>query len=235
MTTKSRRLSYKHPRNQKTDHSVHRKNMKTGPSRILIPAIIISLNIAEAWSQAQFSPNAVGYEDVTFVAGSNLVANLPLTAANNTISNLFNGVPDGTIFLPWNTNAAAFGPTNSFSTASGWADPNATLVLPHGGFLWLPAATTISFAGEPALPGGLFAACYHYPSGRSVTVMPSSSCAGALQPVPDGTQLARWNRVRQDWELYFWVNVGDPAFNGWYDEAFNKVDVHLDPGESARF
>ena len=44
--------------------------------------------------------SVIGYFDVTFVAGSNLIAN-PLNASDNTVSNVLRGVPDGTVLLPF--------------------------------------------------------------------------------------------------------------------------------------
>ena len=93
-----------------------------------------------AWAQSRFSVNAVGYVDANFVAGSNLVAN-PLNAGNNTISNLFRGVPHGSVCLPWDRNSAAFAVSNTYHAVSGWTDPSATVVIPNGGFLRLPSAT----------------------------------------------------------------------------------------------
>src|SRR4051812_16391046 len=71
--------------------------------------------------QAQiYSVNMVGYADVDFVAGSNLVAN-PFNAGNNTVSNLFRGVPDGTMFIRGNRGPELrFEPTNQYSAVSGW-------------------------------------------------------------------------------------------------------------------
>jgi hypothetical protein len=174
-------------------------------------AVLLSL---PAGAQSGFSINAVGYVDVTFVAGSNLVAN-PLNAGNNSISNLFRGVPDGSVFLPWDKNSATFAVSNSYHAASGWTDPGATLVSPDGGFLWLPSATQISFAGDVYWPAGQpLAACYSYPAGLSITILPQGRC-GDICPFdqcpgwpPGGTTFIRWNRFRQSW---------DPAITYFYD------------------
>ena len=68
--------------------------------------------IGPAAAQERFSANAIGYVDASFSAGSNLVAN-PLNAGNNTISNLFCGVPEGSVFLPWDPDVVPYGSYSS--------------------------------------------------------------------------------------------------------------------------
>jgi hypothetical protein len=153
-------------------------------------------------AQPRYSANFVGYYDADFVAGSNLVAN-PFDAGNNTISNLFAGVPSGSFFIPWNqlNFAAGLGPTNFYSSASGWTDGAVALVRPFGGFLWLPEPKRISFAGQvwPRM-------CVPFPPGLSVSgVLPFHRCGFCASfdcPAEflEGTMVIRWDRQNQRWD-----------------------------------
>src|SRR5689334_17990722 len=88
-------------------------------------------------AQSVYSVNALGYVDLNLAPGMNLIAN-PFSASDNSVSNLFRGVPDGSYFLPWNAPSGGFGPTNYFTESSGWTDPTFTLLSPNGGFLSVP-------------------------------------------------------------------------------------------------
>jgi hypothetical protein len=193
-----------------------------------ILATIMGVWLTPASSRAQFtySVNAVGYVDANFVAGSNLISN-PLFAGDNTLASLFKNVPDGTVFLPWDQAAKTFRPTNRFTFGSGWSDPSAVFLAPNGGFLWLPTATKISFAGQPwsIIPGP----CLNYPAGESVFSWFSpfrcfSDCA-CNEYFQDGDALITWNRETQTYRQPATYTQG----NGW--EPFTVLDVT----ESAHF
>jgi hypothetical protein len=129
-------------------------------------------------------------------------------------------VPDGSVFLPWDRNSATFAVSNTYHAVSGWTDPNATLSMPIGAFLWLPSATQISFVGELSSP----IACYSYPQGLSVTVLPESVCAFCIVgPCPtwasDGAVFTRWNASRQawDWEASsFYLVDSQSGYADWF-------------------
>src|SRR5262245_28579390 len=63
--------------------------------------VLVAGGLTQVLAQPRYSANFVGYRDADFFAGSNLVAN-PFDAGNNTLSNLFAGVPSGSYFLHWN-------------------------------------------------------------------------------------------------------------------------------------
>lgn len=195
-----------------------------------------------ASAQFVYSANLIGYADIDFVAGSNLVAN-PFNAGDNRISRLFQGVPDGTVFLPFNRGSVTFEPTNRYSSATGWTDPAATLRSPNGGFLWLPAPTRISFAGDylwgPVTnrSGGIrWEVLDHFPQ-----TWPPVICASITDPCPqnappDGTQFWKWNRALQQYDIFTYTS----AFPGiepyvWYDKIFNIVTPVLEIGEAGLF
>ena len=166
-------------------------------------AVVIGawLPLASACAQPVYSVNALGYVDANFVAGSNLIAN-PLFAGDNTISNLFRDVPEGSFFLPWDQGSKTFSPTNRFTLGSGWSDPNAVFLAPSGGFLWLPAPTRISFVGQPwgVIPGP----CLNYPAGESVfswidqqQIVCVIHCDCNEPFEHDGNVILTWNRQTQ--------------------------------------
>jgi len=78
--------------------------MKSMPLPLQVPLFLAAILLVEdvrnqGITQTRYSVNVVGYSDADFVAGSNLVAN-PLNAGNNTLSNLFDGVPSGSLLFP---------------------------------------------------------------------------------------------------------------------------------------
>ena len=184
-----------------------------GPFRLAMILLLVTGGLTLGIAQTRYSANVVGYSDAEFVAGSNLVAN-PLNAGNNTLSNLFAGVPSGSFFLPWDPVSRTFGPANQFSSQSGWTDGAATLSAAQGGFLWLPALQRISFVGEPWPP-----MCITFPQGESVFgFMPRLSCDlcggvyDCLINPPDGTVVQKWDRQNQQFNSWQFMDCE----TGWY-------------------
>ena len=184
------------------------------PIRIAAIILLVASGLAQAIAQPRYSANVVGYSDADFVAGSNLVAN-PFNAGNNTLSNLFAGLPSGSFFLPWDPVHRTFGPANQFTSQAGWTDSAATLRRPEGGFLWLPAPKRITFVGEPWPP-----MCVTFPAGESVAaVLPQYACgfcAGfndCLMSPPDFTVVRKWDRQNQQFiSCQYTLDYGwDPA------------------------
>jgi hypothetical protein len=200
-----------------------------GPFRLAAILLLVSGGLTLGIAQTRYSANVVGYSDAEFVAGSNLVAN-PFNARNNTLSNLFAGLPSGSFFLPWDPVSRTFGPANQFSSQSGWTDGAATLSGAQGGFLWLPAPKRISFVGEPWPP-----TCVTFPEGESVVgFMPRLSCdlcAGVndcLIYPPDHTIIEKWDRQGQYFRVYDFLGWE----LGWYPDI---VTPTLAPDEAALF
>ena len=192
--------------------------------------LVVAGPLASARAQSVVSLNALGYVDVNFPAGSNLVAN-PLFAADNRVSNLFRDLPSGSYFLPWDQGGGTFGPTNRYTSSNGWTTPHATFLAPDGGFLWLPTATKISFVGQPwgLIPGP---GCLTYPIGETVLGwLPTRACGICILPencppmFSDGLSVVTWNPQTQaynDAQTYF--------------EGFGWVpsEPSLGPAQSAR-
>lgn len=214
--------------------------MKHAPSSNRHPIVLVSflmfLLSCRALAQPVYSMNLVAYFDANLVAGSNLVAN-PFFSTNNTLASLFRGVPSGSFFLPWNRATQSFGPTNHYDSVTGWTDNAAQLLLPDGGFLWLPTPAQISFAGELWAPNS----CLDFASGFTVSVLPQQCCCLCINgpcPVsyPVDTTLSRWNRATQAYDepyTYIGPMVGFPS--GWVDGAFNPVEPQLALDEAALF
>ncbi len=174
-----------------------------GLLRLFALIVAASLAFVPARAQSIFSANILGYVDANFVAGSNLIAN-PLFAADNTLSNILRGLPNGSSFLPWDRSSQRFEPTNNYSSVTGWSSPLSTLVAPNGGFLVLPSPATVSFVGEPwtAVVGPR---CLTYPFGQSIfSWLPELCCAFdcdvLLPPYTDGSSVVKWNRQTQTFD-----------------------------------
>ena len=201
------------------------------PARVGVLKFLVVCACA-AWSpgttsgQPVYSVNALAYADVNLAAGFNLMAN-PFSASDNSVSNLFHGVPAGSFYLPWNASMGNYSPTNSFTQASGWADPGMKLVTPNGGFLWVPTATKLSFVGE--VWQGLI--CAPYSAGLAV-LSDLTGCAmvcdNVVGPCPgdistDGTIVSKWNSQAQSFDAYQYLDGA-----GWIPGT-----PTLAPGESA--
>jgi hypothetical protein len=191
--------------------------------------LLVAGGLAQGLAQTRYSVNVVGYSDAEFAAGSNLVAN-PLDAGNNTLSNLFAGVPSGSFFLPWDSAGQKFGAEIRYNSETGWSDKAATLRQPAGGFLWLPSPRRISFVGEPWFP-----MCVTFQEGESLFgFMPQYACgfcAGVndcLVYPPDHTIVEKWDRQGQFFRVYDFLG----AEIGWYPDI---VSPTLAPDEAAFF
>ncbi len=111
---------------------------------LLLTAALSAASAATAMAQV-YSVNVVGYVNTSAKAGFNLIAN-PLDAgADNTVSNLLAGVPDGSVVYTFDQ---ATGFAINTKDLGEWDNPNQTLVPGQGFFLRVPSATTVTFVGE---------------------------------------------------------------------------------------
>ena len=118
---------------------------------LLLTAALSAAGVATSMAQAVYSVNAVGYVNTVVKPGFNLISN-PLTATDNSIANLFKGVPVDTAvykYIPGTGFAIAQydGDVLAFLPASAAA---LTVVPGEGVFIKNPTATdfTITFVGE---------------------------------------------------------------------------------------
>ena len=198
--------------------------------RVTVAMLSLLAGLTAATAQPRYSVNVLAYADVNLVTGSNLVGN-PFNAMDHKLSTVLRGVPEGSYFLKWNPASAAFGASNGYSAATGWAFPDETLATPHGGFLWVPQPARISFVGEVSQSR----LCIEQAPGDTIlNLLPGTSCGifcgNVVGPcptdaVPDGTQMLKWVPALQTYEDYTYIN----GF-GW-----SPAPPTLAPGESARF
>lgn len=112
---------------------------------LLLTAALGLVGSASMMAQV-YSQNAVGYVNVAMKPGLNLVANpLDAGAGNNTVLNLFKGVPNGAIVYKF--NGAGFD-INTY--AGGWDDDTMALAPGDGFFFKNPgnADYAVTFVGE---------------------------------------------------------------------------------------
>lgn len=148
---------------------------------------------------ATYSVNAIGYADIRLEAGSNLVSN-PFNAGDNSVSNLFRGIPTGSYFID-----TPNGPTNAFSVSAGWSNPDVELIFPRGGCLWVPTSTNLTFVGDVWIRQSSAT----YSAGEwFLGAIPGAganvACGGFTDPCPtdppvDGLQVRKWNPQTQTW------------------------------------
>jgi hypothetical protein len=205
---------------------------------IVVFCVVLS-QAPRASAQSVYSVNALAYADVNLSAGSNFITN-PFSKPNNTISNLFPSMPGGSYLRIHEPTLQDFGPTNSFGASTGWSDPAATLFLPQGALMWVPAPTQILFSGE--VFQGAVTGRMHQGGMYVLGVIPRNGffvCGnfeecGPAQP-PDGTSFCKWNRSQQRCVSYYYFDPIPGFPGGWLDEMFNPADPKLEAGESGVF
>ena len=175
---------------------------------LLLAAAFSAAGAATALAQV-YSVNAVGYVNTALKPGFNLIAN-PLDAgADNTVSKLLAGVPDGTIVY-------TFAPGSGFSVNTldlgEWSDPNATLVPGQGFFVRTPSAVTVTFVGEvkqgnlsTPLAQGFNLVASQVPQAGKISTDLGLSLA-------DGELVYKFNADTQGYQIFtFDIGVWDPS------------------------
>lgn len=184
-------------------------------------------------AQSVFSVNAVGYVNVSLRAGYNLISN-PLNGTNNNINTIIPVAPGDTVAFRWNTASQSFSQADTYfdvgdPALNGWydgaANKSSTVINPgEGFFLQSPTATTITFVGDVP-QGQLTNSIPSNYSFRSSIVPQSVGLLSVGFPGVSDMIYQTWNPVAQGYsQALTYFNVGDPALNGFYDGAGNKVD-----------
>jgi hypothetical protein len=183
---------------------------------LLLTAVLSAAGVATSMAQV-FSVNAVGYVNKTVPANAAggkgklaLISNpLDAGAGNNTIANLFKGVPGGTQVYKYNGTSFITATYDDIDNAFGPADAAATEVKPGEGVFIRNTATsdlTITFVGE--VPQGQLDTTY--PKGLSIisSQVPQQGTAAELGFVGvDGDQ----------------INQFDPTTQAYYTSTFDSL------------
>jgi hypothetical protein len=169
---------------------------------LLATAALAALGAFSASAQV-YSVNAVGYVNVSVPAGAGkfaLVANQLNASPNNAVSNIFAGVPEGTLVYSW--GGASF--TISTFEFGEWSNGQIQVGPGTGAFLRNPGATAlaVTFVGE--VPQGQLDTAY--PSGFSL-LSSKVPQGGALQAVlgftPKESDIVyKWNTTDQKYDLF---------------------------------
>lgn len=93
---------------------------------ILLAGALVVASVGASSAQTVFSVNAVGFVNKTFRANGFTLAANPLNAATNSVSLIFQGVPEGSIIFTFNPTSGGFD-ANTFAFGQ-WSQPNSTLV-----------------------------------------------------------------------------------------------------------
>lgn len=177
---------------------------------LLLAAALTAAGVATSMAQV-YSVNAVGYVNTTLKPGFTLVSN-PLNAADNSIRNLFKGVPSGTQVYKYTASGYVIA---TYDSDLGDFDPEAaaaTTVVPgEGVFVKLPAGApvTITFVGE--VPQGT-ALDNPLPAGLSIrsSIVPQAGTAADLGLVgAPGDQLYQYDNTTGYYISTFDADLGD--------------------------
>lgn len=176
-------------------------------------ALILSAAVAVAGvvsSAAQvYSVNVVGYVNLTLPAGFSLIANQLDNGNGNKVSDVFAGVPDGTIVYKWTAGGYELN-TLDFGE---WTTPDMTVAPGEGAFILLPEGHTITLVGEVPqgtltvnFPTGFWIASSHVPQVADL------SAAAFSFPAEDGDIVYQWSN-ETGYSLYTY------DFGAWDPEA----------------
>jgi hypothetical protein len=190
-------------------------------TKILLSAALVAAGIAAADAQQVYSVNAVGYVNVTLVAGYNLLNN-PLNGTNNVVTTVIPVAPEGSSLLTWNSLAQDFNQADVY--LGGWAngdgDPSTRVLSPGQGFFLQNnsgASATITFVGE--VPQGALTNKITTGFGFYGSIVPQSAGLTALSFTGlEGMSYYPWVKAIQDYGQSYtylgggWVNGdGDPS------------------------
>lgn len=114
---------------------------------LLLTAALAAAGVVTSVAQTVYSVNAVGYVNVVFKPGFQMIAN-PLNAPTNTVKALIPSVPNNSTLYKFN-NATGTYTINNFLFGN-WGNPNDTLVPGEGAFLRLAGTSDVTntFVGE---------------------------------------------------------------------------------------
>jgi hypothetical protein len=179
---------------------------------ILLTAALSAAGVATSMAQV-FSVNAVGYVNKTIPSGNKLaLISNPLDAGtgNNTIANLFKGVPDGTQVYKYDGTTFVVATFDSLENAFLPASAASTEVKPgEGVFVRNTSATdlTVTFVGE--VPQGTLNNAY--PKGLSIR----------SSQVPQQGTAAELGFVGVDGDPIYQV---DTATQGYFTSTFDALE-----------
>lgn len=117
---------------------------------LILTAAVVAAGAATSMAQV-FSVNAVGYVSKDLPAGKFVMISNPLNAADNTISKIFAGLPDGSQIFKFDATKSTFSTATADSLdPSGFSGPGAALKLNpgEGVFVKAQAAFKVTFVGE---------------------------------------------------------------------------------------
>jgi hypothetical protein len=182
---------------------------------LLLTAALSAAGIATSMAQV-FSVNAVGYVNKTIPGGNKLaLISNPLNAGegNNTIANLFKGVPDGTQVYKYTGTGFVTATYDGLESAFLPPDAASTTIVPgEGVFVRNTSAADIqvTFVGE--VPQGTLNNAY--PAGLSIrsSMVPQAGTAAELGFVgKDGDQINQFDPATQSYK----VSTFDGLENAW--------------------
>jgi hypothetical protein len=198
-------------------------NMRT--KTLLLSAALVAVGLVTSVAQTVYSVNAVGYVNVTLVAGYNLLNN-PLNGTNNNLNTIIPTAPESSVVLRWDAAAQGFNPSgDTYFGGSGWLNddflPTDTVLNPGQAFFLRNvsgAPATVTFVGE--VPQGSLTNRVPVNYGFLGSIVPQSAGLTALGfPPLDGMEYLGWNKATQGYDY------GHSVIGGvWYDDAFNQVD-----------
>lgn len=175
---------------------------------LILTAALSAAGVATSMAQV-YSVNAVGYVNTVLKPGYNLISN-PLTAQNNTINELFKGLPFGTQVFKFNGTSFTTATYDDIDNAYLPASAGSQTVLPGEGVFvrnGTSSDVTVTFVGD--VPQGTLS--NPLPAGLSIrsSMVPQAGTATELGfPGQPGDQIFQF----------------DPVTQSYYTSTFDDID-----------
>jgi hypothetical protein len=178
---------------------------------LILTAALSAAGVATSMAQV-YSVNAVGYVNTVLKPGYNLISN-PLIAQNNSINELFKGLPNGTQVFKFNGTAFTTATYDDIDNAYLPSSAASLTVMPgEGVFVRNPSNTdlTVTFVGD--VPQGNLS--IDLPAGLSIrsSMVPQAGTAAELGLVgQNGDQVFQYDPVTQS----YFTSTFDDIDNAW--------------------
>ncbi len=183
-----------------------------------------------------YSANIVGYYNLPFYAGDNLIANQldAGTVPDNALNTVFQPgvVPEGATFTEWDPATQQYLPASVYDTVNGWSI-NYTLGFGQGGLLNSPSSFVNTFVGSVWSGYDPITGLWLPP----LVTGSGSQLLSCYVPIADATFYDVVGRDPQNGESVTWLNAASQVYttSTFENGAWNNGIPALNLGQSAVF
>ena len=164
-------------------------------------------------SVSNYGVNTLGFNRISKASGKNLILlGSQFKAGDNSLAALVPSVPNGTVAYVGNPGTASY-LSSTFSSTTGWSDPN--LVVNLGSGFWLSSSGAISIPLYGVVTKGTTSVTLPQVQSLMGSPLPKADTLPNLGfPLIDGDNFYRWDVTAQNYVNYQYFNPG-----GWSPSA----------------